>query len=149
MAMQHGTCSMYTAGKCRCDACRQAMSEYAKTWRECNGLVTPDQLRTCDTCNQFYVAKLNSRQRFCNKSCAQQSPRILTCAKCGDRYSPRQIHHTVTAPVCDTCLADLVATSTICPICEIPWWAPKTNHCCGVECQELFDAKQQLVEASR
>jgi len=152
MAYEHGTTSRYTAKRCRCEACKTAWRSYMRDYYAKNRKPAPDQLRACDNCNQFYVAKLTSRQKFCNPSCnpkTSATSRILTCTKCGNGYSQRQTHHSVTAPVCDTCLADLVATGTVCPICELPWWAPKTNHCCGVECQELFDAKQQMVEASR
>jgi hypothetical protein len=152
MAYEHGTISRYTAKGCRCDACKTANRSYQRAYqakRKAARPPTPDQLRTCENCNQFYIAKLNSKQRFCNNNCAKQTSRILTCTKCGDGYKQRQTHPSVTAPVCDTCLADLAATGTVCPICEIPWWAPGGDKCCGVECRVLLDAKQELVEASR
>jgi predicted nucleic acid-binding Zn ribbon protein len=41
-----------------------------------------------------------------------------------------------------------VATGTVCPICELPWWAPQTQHCCSPTCAELLTKKNRRIKAA-
>ena len=151
MPYEHGTISRYTAKRCRCDLCRKANREYMRAWIAKNRKPLPDQLRTCETCSNFYITKLNSKQRFCNSACATSatSNRSRTCTRCHSTYTARDVHYSVDPPLCPICLTDTTKAGHQCPICEIPWWAPDNQHCCSDECQELLDAKQHLFEASR
>jgi hypothetical protein len=146
----HGTVSTYVSKGCRCTDCRHAMSEYSKAWRKRKGLCSSDQLRTCETCGNFYITKLNSKQRFCNPECVTSatSDRSRTCTRCQSTYTARDVHYSVDPPLCPSCLANTIDSGHRCPICEIPWWAPRNQHCCSSECQTLLDDKQQLVTAN-
>jgi predicted nucleic acid-binding Zn ribbon protein len=150
MAYEHGTVSRYTTKRCRCDLCRKANRDYMRAWHAKNHKAAPDQLRTCERCGTFYITKSKMRQRFCNPACATSATadRSRTCTKCQSTYTARDVHYSVDPSLCPSCLEQITSAGHECPICEIPWWAPRNQHCCSDECQMFLESKQQLVTAN-
>jgi predicted nucleic acid-binding Zn ribbon protein len=150
MAYEHGTVSRYTTKRCRCDLCRKANRDYMRAWHAKNHKAAPNQLRTCERCGTFYITKSKMRQRFCNPACATSATadRSRTCTKCQTTYTARDVHYSVDPSLCPSCLEQITSAGHECPICEIPWWAPRNQHCCSDECQMFLEAKQQLVTAN-
>lgn len=145
MAYEHGTISRYTAKRCRCDLCRKANREYMRAWTAKNRKPVPDELRTCKNCGTFYIVAKTSRQVYCDSSCSDGKRLRLECDRCGDRYTPRNVHYSVDPQLCFSCLEAITTAGHQCPICEIPWWAPRHQHCCSEECHALLKAKHELV----
>ena len=144
--MRHGTTSMYTAGKCRCEPCRSAMRDYQRAYTAKRKASLPrpaNQLRACEGCGEPYVVLATSRNKFCTTDCA--NVRRSTCKKCRGKYVHDGIHYSVDPSLCPECLTEVVNEGCLCPICEIPWWAPTNDHCCSAQCRDLLAAKSALI----
>jgi len=154
MPYEHGTISRYVAKGCRCDLCREAMSEYNKKRPKRKAEPKPTISIVCDTCGQTIQAR--PRQKRCrnNPTCRALYHRdkwrrqhahlwgMIKCATCGKLFDTGPVRTGRSPKLCSNCALPVKRRGRTpeekqCKLCNATFVANGAQHYCTPKCQEL------------